>query len=282
MNQKILLISGRKQSGKDSTANYLAGYLLKKHGYINYYELDEDGKLLINYKFLDPDTGKEVEELASLDLERKDIEYAQHASQQIWPIIKHEKFGNLLKDILITIFGCNRQEIYGNDDDKNKLSPVKWENIYKILPHLKPNYLSLPTPVRPKIKHIIEVDTSVEEKISVPEYLTNRELMEIFGTDICRTIFNLCWVEPLFRQITEQGYPFVVVSDCRNEDEIDYARQVGAKVVRLTRNPHGGTHKIEKALDDYSNFDLVIDNKNMTKEQQGVELINWLLSIGWL
>lgn len=260
MNQKILLISGRKQSGKDSTANYLAGYLLKKHGYINYYELDEDGKLLINYKFLDPDTGKEVEELASLDLERKDIEYAQHASQQIWPIIKHEKFGNLLKDILITIFGCNRQEIYGNDDDKNKLSPVKWQNVYKLLPNLKSN----------------------NKKEKLAEFLTNRELMEIFGTDICRTIFNLCWVEPLFRQITEQGYPFVVVSDCRNEDEIDYARQVGAKVVRLTRNPHGGTHQIETALDNYTNFDLVIDNKNMTKEQQGVELINWLLSIGWL
>ena len=45
MEQKILLISGRKQSGKDSAANYLAGYLLKKAGMIKYYELDEEGKL---------------------------------------------------------------------------------------------------------------------------------------------------------------------------------------------------------------------------------------------
>ncbi len=278
--QKILMISGRKQSGKDSAANYLAGYLLKKAGIIKHFELDQQGKLLINYKFLDPETNQEVEELALLDLERKDVEFADSASKQVWPLIKQEKFGNLLKDILITVFGLDRSEVYGSDDDKNKLSPLKWESVYKLLPNLRPK------PQKKSLKDkMVEAKTEgleAETMPSAPEFLTNRQAMEIVGTDIFRTLHNLCWVEPLFRQITEQGFPLVVISDCRNQDEIEYGRSLGAKIVRLTRNPFNGQHAIEIALDNYTEFDLVIDNENMTQEQKGAELVNWLLSIGWV
>jgi hypothetical protein len=289
--QKILLISGRKQSGKDSAANWLAGYLLKKAGIIKYYELDEQGKLLINHKFVDPETNQEVEELGLLDLERKDIEFAEQASRSIWPHIKNEKFGNLLKDVLITVFGLNREEIYGSDEDKNKLSPIKWENVYRILPHLKPktekkekkSLKDKMVEARSEGLEITTTELKVKESEPVqPEFLTNREVMEIFGTDICRSLYNLCWVEPLFKQITLQGYPLVVISDCRNQDEIEYARALGARVIRLTRNPHNGGHSIETALDNYEGFDYVIDNENMTQEEKGVALVNKLLEWGWI
>mgnify|MGYP002132919275 CR=1 FL=1 len=57
--QKVLLISGRKQSGKTSAMNYLAGYLLTQAGLvinghpISQFQLDEqgmkaEGKLYLN------------------------------------------------------------------------------------------------------------------------------------------------------------------------------------------------------------------------------------------
>lgn len=255
MTQKILLISGKKQSGKDSAANYLSGYLLKQAGATKEFKLDEDGKLLIRIQVEDPSVGKVVEEMGLLDLERKDEEYVRYASQMIWPIIKIEKFGDLLKDILIATNMAKREELYGTNADKDKLSNVKWSSYYTILD--RPNEHG-------------------------DDFMSNRELMEIFGSDICRELYQLCWVEGLFNRIIAQDFPLVVIADCRYPDEVEYAKMLGAKVVRLTRNPLNGKHQAETALDNYKNFDYVIDNVNMSQEQKGAELVKYLQELGWI
>ena len=261
LGQKILLISGKKQSGKDSAANFLTGYLLRRAGIIELFELDEFGNLLIDIEVQDPQTGNKVKELGLLDLNRKDIEYAKYANKNIWPIVKPEHFGDILKEVTMILFGLEREKLWGTDNNKNELTHIKWVDIYKLCPEIESKRLE-------------------EGKSGI--YLTYREMLEVFGTDICRIIYNECWVQALFRNVIMQGYPFIVIADCRFPHEIEYAKSLGAKVVRLTRNPKGGSHFAETALDDYVGFDHIIDNTDMTQEEKGVELINYLRSIGWI
>ena len=44
---RIIGISGRKQSGKSTTANYINGDILLQREMVQNFEIDEDGKLLI-------------------------------------------------------------------------------------------------------------------------------------------------------------------------------------------------------------------------------------------
>ncbi len=80
MSQKILVISGCKQAGKDSAMNYVAGYLLKQAGITNYFELDEKGHLLVECDIENPETGQLERELGRLDLTRMDADYVRGAT----------------------------------------------------------------------------------------------------------------------------------------------------------------------------------------------------------
>lgn len=257
--QKILLISGAKQSGKSSAMNYLSGYLLKKSGLIQHFELDEEGKLLIDCDVEDPTTGETKKELGWLDLTRKDPEYTQNAVKKIWPIVKPYHFADNLKEVAIVVFGLNREEVYGTDDDKNKLCNVKWADLGKVI--------RLPKLPKGEVR---------------PEYLTNREFLERFGTEVCRTLYNNCWIESCFKQVVGEDWPLCIIPDCRYPDEVEYAKNIGAKVVRLTRRPFQSEHVAETSLDDYTGFDAVIDNANMTQEEKGQELVKIVQSFGWV
>lgn len=272
MTQKILLISGCKQSGKSSAMNYLTGYLLQQTGLITKYSLDDNGNLLIPHVFTDPETGAGVEEWGLLDTTRKDEEYCRAACTKIWPHIKPYHFADNLKEVAVVVFGLKREEINGTDEDKNKPSPIKWEDIYKLLPHLKPK----------KKKAKKGEEEVVEEEIVRAEYATNREFMEVWGTDIARTLYNECWIQCCMNQIVLEDWPMAVVPDCRFKDEVIYCKELGAKTVRLTRNPFKGKHSAETDLLDFDGFDAVIDNDDMTQEQKGQQLVRILQEWGWI
>ncbi len=262
MEQKILLISGRKQSGKDSAANYLAGYLLKQSGRIKKFDLDEQGRLLIDIKVKDPETNEEKEEWGVLDLNRKDVDFVNYASRAIWPIIKTEHFGDCLKDIVQVVFGLDRSKLYGSDEDKNEITHITWEKCYTLLPSL--------------------IEKHKKQGKTVGEFMTYREVMEVFGTDIARGLDDECWVRYLFSQIVLGGWPVVVIADCRFPGEVQYGDKIGAITVRLTRNVKGGTHPAETSLDNYEGFAHVIHNENMTQMEKGAELVRFLQNLGWV
>lgn len=257
--QKILLISGCKQSGKSSAMNYLTGFLLQRAKVIDMFKLDEDGNLLIDYRAVDPVTGNEIQEWGLLDVTRQDPEYVKDASRKIWPIIKPYHFADTLKEVCVAVFGLDRSEIYGTDDDKNKLCKIRWVDMGKLI--------TLPKRTKDNPR---------------PEFMTNREFMEYYGTNVCRSLNNLCWIESCFKRVIGDGYPLAVVPDCRFPDEVEYAQNIGAKVIRLTRQPHEATHSAETSLLTYDGFDKVIDNTNMTQEEKGIELVKTLQEWGWI
>ncbi len=257
MSQKILVISGCKQSGKDSAMNYVAGYLLKQAGIISHFELDDKGNLLINYEVQNPETGELSEELGLLDMARMDPEFVRGASKKIWPTIKPYRFADTLKEVCVAVFQLNRADLYGTDADKDKISHIKWADVHKLF------------------------NTPVAKQKNKGEFLTNRQCLEVIGTDICRVIYNRCWIESCYNRILQEDWPFSVVTDCRFPDEVEYSKELGAKVVRLTRRPLKSTHKAETSLLTYEGFDAVIDNSEMTQEEKGQQLVVLLQSWGW-
>lgn len=257
MSQKIVVISGRKQSGKNSAFNYLTGYLMKQAGLIEKFALDKDGKLLINALVQDPSTGQMTDQMGVLDVNRNDNEYVRYAERNIWPLCRPYHFADVLKEVVAVVFQTKIEELNGTDEDKNRPTQITWGFVYKLLRTPKPKQDKLAT-----------------------DFMTNRQLLEVFGTDICRTLYDNCWVESCFKRIVNDGLPLAIVCDGRFPGEMEYAKELGAITVRLTRNPLEGGHEAETALNDYDRFDHVIDNVNMTQEEKGVEFIKILQAEG--
>jgi len=102
--QKILVICGKKQSGKSTLASYIQGNIYKNHGFIKDFKV-EDGVLLQTHD-------KEV------------INLALQSS-----VCRQLAFAYQIKKILIDIMGLDRKQVYGTDAEKNTLTEYLWENM---------------------------------------------------------------------------------------------------------------------------------------------------------
>jgi len=111
---KIIGISGRKQSGKNTVANMINGDILKDLGMIQDYKIDDTGQLNILTTDKNNNLGWGV-----LDLLRKDKEFISYADVNIWPYVKIHHFADYLKMICVDLFDLSPSQVYGNDEDKN-------------------------------------------------------------------------------------------------------------------------------------------------------------------
>jgi cytidylate kinase len=155
--------------------------------------------------------------------------------------IKIYNFADPLKqDICMNILGLTYDQCYGDDIDKNTLTDISWSD----------------------------------------QLLTARQVMEIVGTDIFRKLKNNVWVDATLYKIQQENYDISIIGDCRFPNEVQSIRNAGGLVVRLTRDPFNSNSLSEKTLDkdvfDWNNFDIVLDNANMTLQEQDIEIIKQL------
>lgn len=103
----------------------------------------------------------------------------------------------------------------------------------------------------------------------------DRELLQWFGTDICRAKDPDCWARMLVRDWKMGGMPPIIVDDVRFPNEADILKANGFYLMRLevsqeaqerralrqgtAWDPDKATHQSEVALDDYNGWDLVIN-----------------------
>ncbi len=177
---KYIIISGKKQNGKDTIADYLIEKI-RKHGYS----------------------------------------------------CKKISFADPVKDFCINTLGLKREYCYGTGDDKKRLTHLAWE---KMSLFLRDRY---------------------KDKTG---YMTYREVLEVFGTDIIRNMFyGDTWLEAPIRK--DHGVDFVIIPDARFPNEINIFKDMGMPIVRVVRDDvdNSSTSEAETALDDYS-FDKIIYN----------------------
>ena len=152
----------------------------------------------------------------------------------------------LKQDICINILGLTEYQCYGTDDQKNELVDCYWDS----------------------------------------KQLTAREVMQMVGTDMFRAMQKNVWSSATIRKIQNDKPKLAIIADCRFPNEVDAVKDAGGIVIKLTRNPHNSDHTSEIALDpnnfDQSNFDLVVDNRNISIDEQNTSLMLFLQNKGIL
>lgn len=276
----IIGFAGKKQSGKNTSANLIVGTILHSIGFAT----QVDGKTG-ELKILN-DNG----DLATLDLLSKNKKLIKWMEQEIFPFVKIYSFADSLKDICMSLFDLTYEQCYGTDEQKNSLTNLKWEDMPNIIiPRMAYN-----TFANYKNKDNVDLLTknieNFDEKtwfgkpfafnntplmnniIHEPGFMTAREVLQYFGTNIIRKIYSDAWVKSTIKKIIDDNSMMAIVADVRFPNEVRAIQQNNGYVIRLTRFIEEDSHESENLLDNYKKFDYVIDNMNMSIQEQSVEL----------
>lgn len=245
---KIIAVAGKKQSGKTTSLNFIHGQILKKNLVIENFEIDDVGRLVVTGLFRDEE-GSLVKGMGVLDLNQKSQEFEAYASQKIWPLVKGYNFADTLKDICMATLGLTFEQCYGSDNEKNSLTELRWEDM----------------PDNPDRKG----------------FMTAREVLQFVGTDVFRKMRQNVWVDSVLDQIEAEQPGVAVIGDCRYVNEVEAVKSRGGYVVRLLRNNESkDTHRSENDLDNFTGYDCVIDNRNLSIAESNDLLLKFLYQVG--
>ena len=189
-------------------------------------------------------------------------------------------FADPLKEFLINTMGLTRDQCYGSDDDKNSETKYMWDNLPM---HIRLNYSDE------------DLDVTLHENeettfMALPRTgsMTAREMMQVFGTDIMREMFDDgIWVNATMLKIRNNNPDIAIITDTRFRSEVSaILGEQNAYIIRLTRSPNNqeDRHSSEIDLDGYDwsacgDRVLVIDNQNMTIEETNEKAIEFVKGI---
>lgn len=247
---KIIGFAGKKQSGKGTSANILHGIILAQKGMVSDWNIGGDGKLYIETKNANGETG-----WGEFDITRKDPDFVQWAEYNLWPYVKIYSFADALKWIAVDLFNIPKELAFGNDVQKNTIVPhLLWENMPGVIyPYLYDSCL--------KNHHGAALKEFVKEFYPHnPGPMTVREFLQYFGTNICRKIYEPIWTRYTINKIQQEGTELAIVADVRFPNEVEAITGAGGSVYKLTRTISSDNHTSETALDNYEKFTKVINN----------------------
>jgi len=232
---RILGISGKKQSGKNTFANYINGRVMLSMGMIRdfYVDVDNKGELVIETTNASGEIGWGV-----FDVTRKDHGFTEYAERELWPYVKLYSFADGLKSLCMEFFGLSPEQVYGTDEHKNTTTEIKWEDV--------PTW----------------ENSSLNKNRG---NMTARELMQYFGTDIMRRMYEPVHINHALNKVKSEQSQVAIIPDVRFPNEVEAIKKAGGNVVRLTRVfNEEDSHPSETALDeenfDWGNFDFVLEN----------------------
>lgn len=146
-------------------------------------------------------------------------------------------FADSLKEIVSNLFDIDLSILTGSDAQKNSLTNVKWDLFHST----------------------IQTEFSVKAH---PTYLTARELLQAFGTNVIRYGCPTIWASTLLEKCKK--YPGIyIISDMRFMDEAEMVRSYDKSLlIRISRagQDNTSTHPSETDLDNYPYFDHRIFN----------------------
>ncbi len=266
---KILILSGKKQSGKDTTVEFLTeqGIPVKRFSFA------EDLK-----KFCVDVLGVKYECIYGTDAQKNEL---THLKWEDMPgVVTPEDVKSLSG--FETGGGSN---LYWEIEEKHP--DERWCSYWDHHIDDKPTKLNN----RKWIFNLI---------IHEPGPMTGREVMQYVGSDICRRIYGDCWVSNTWRRIENwyssgklcldfDGRSFedventiVALTDCRFPNEVSYLSKHGAKSIRFKRQIDKDNHLSEIALDNYTEFDYIIDNTDMSLDKKNNKVMEVLMELNWV
>ena len=285
---KILTLSGKKQSGKNTAFNFLLGLEIIKSSLVRgTMTVTNKGQLWVS------DLWGDEKFKGILDINRPTESMQRLRAELVDPFIKAYSFADVLKqDVCMGVLGLSREQCYGSDDQKNSATHLRWENMPGIITSSKCEQIvamlgsesnDLMTNIRDAIVGSEDLNMIVRDGP-----MTAREVMQYVGTDIFRKMYGDVWVDSTIRRIQADGSEFAIITDCRFPNEVKATQEAGGKVVRFTRGPAANEdqHESETALDkdkyDWGNFNAVLDNAEMSVNEQNVAFHKLLSGWGWI
>lgn len=273
----IVAFAGKKCSGKNTGCNAVFGDAMRACGLVDQIKINKAGQLVVPV-----DNDGKIEEGILNPLTRNPLTQ-EYLKNNVWPVCKIYSFADPLKSFCIDVLGLTESQVYGSDEDKNSLTELKWENI--------PNVVS-PLEASTILCDMCGHGENPENlKYSLPNInihesgkMTSREVLQVIGTDIIRKICPQAWVQATVNKIKKEQTSLALISDLRFPNEADGVREAGGKVIHLLRAPYSDEdqHDSETALDNYKDFDWVLDNSNMTIQEQVQATINKLKELDLL
>lgn len=265
MKTKILAISGKKQAGKDTTANYIVGLWVQALGLCEEAYVNIDGKLvLIN-----------GQDSVFFDIDKKGPLY-----EEIKGFIRVYSFADCLKEkVCIDILGLSREQCYGTDEQKNTPTHLKWEDMPGVICDKGlVDQLNLQSWWDEDVNNLYSIAHYLT--YHEPGFMTGREVMQFVGTEIFRKMYGDVWVNATINQINKDNPVIAIIRDTRFPNEVEGVQNAGGLVGRLTKDVFKGQdqHESETVLDSYGGkYDFLWDNESLTIEEQ-CKLIHSTLS----
>lgn len=290
MNTKILGLSGKKQSGKNTSANWLIGVFMQQVEIIKGFVIQDNGKLWITDIFGD------TTRAGVYDIDSGRNQEFNH--QFIYPFVKIYSYADELKQLCINVLGLSYEQCYGTDADKDSLTHLNWENMPGTITKetLEPEWGNMLCDWFPENIDYYGPKGDAREDIIIrladglkrinliyhqPGPMTGREVMQYVGTEIFRKMYGQVWVDATIRKIEADNPTMAIICDVRFINEVEGIQNRDGKVIRLLRSIATDEHESETALDDYVGFDCIVP-KDVTIKEQNECTAKYLSNIGWI
>jgi len=176
-------------------------------------------------------------------------------SQSLWPLARKFSFADSLKHVVSVLFGISLDMMYGTDEEKNSFTTIKTESLKILVPDFHSEH----------------------------EFVTIRQLLQAFGTDICRKLLDDVWIRIVKKEIEEYHsvYPngIAIIDDCRFTNECIAFKNPESIILGLKRSIEDSSHISENDLDftDDKLFGLIIDNQELDISDKNNEALEFLV-----
>ena len=179
-------------------------------------------------------------------------------------------FAGPVKKFCVDILGLKPEQCYGTEEQKNSPTAIRWEDL--------PHYARIVSDAcdaamaefhrdslaQPWWRRLLGRPTLpsrrawfVLSRISrLPVgFMTGREVMQHFGTDVVRSMRADAWEQALATAVRESACRVALADDVRFPGEADVIKSEGGVVYRLRRGAaEAGSHESETRLDAYDGF----------------------------
>jgi hypothetical protein len=271
---KILGLSGKKQSGKNAICNWLHCMELTSLKVVDYAKLNHRGEIVV------PSQTPDGIQDGILDITSKKVQEFLD-SVGVSYFIKYYSFADNLKAFCINILGLPRESVYGTEEQKNQPTHLEWGNMPGIITEETLKNLKISATAGKNIRN--KKCEAINCLYHVNDYMTGREVLQWFGTDICRKIYQDCWIKSTIKNIQNDSPLLAVITDIRFSSEVEAIQKAGGRIVRLTRQLDvADEHSSEAELDNYTGFDYTLDNAQMSITEQNKAITELLQEWKWI
>jgi hypothetical protein len=228
--QLICCLSGKKRSGKNTAANYIAGKYLQYMRAITQFKIEKNGWLFVkmNNHWIEIHEG----EFNNLFAEKS---------------IKLYSFADPLKEFCMDVFGLTWEQCYGTDGQKNSRTNLSWSN--------------MPDQKEYDGTTVAEFDPKMTAR-EVLQYFGTNVIRKMYGNAwVNATIAKIKKDGKRLAIITDARFPNEIEGVQQNGGlTIRLLRDVAGK----------DEHPSETALDGYphESYSYIVDNKKHTIEEQ--------------